>query len=105
MERSNVGQWTTVTYRRKSKFGLANDCVGNFKAAERKVPIFISNISVSTSEKDITDYILAKKKISVKLERIQSKKHKLNHKSFKFFVPESMDEIFLDGNLWPKANL
>lgn len=45
-----------------------------FRAAERKLPIFISNVSRHTSEKDITDYILRKTSVSVLLERINMKK-------------------------------
>lgn len=105
---SSSGQWTTVTYRRRNnrkvrgKFGIGSDSSGNFKAAERKVPIFISNIHVNTTEHDILQYISAKTNVYVKLERIISKKQQL-HKSYKFFVPMSMEKSFLEDDFWPNG--
>lgn len=106
-EQQNSG-WNTVTYknrqsyRYKGKAGIARDVEGSFKAAERKVPIFISNVHKDTLTKDIVSHIQCKTKELVSLERINTKKQK-DHYAFKFFVSETKLSLFLDETIWPKG--
>lgn len=105
-ERDN---WQRVTYRRSQpkyrfsgKSGVAKDYECNFKAAERMVPVFITNIHTDTTENDIIRYISSKTKERVTLEKIIMKMDK-SYKAFKFFVSESKLALFLDENLWPQG--
>lgn len=117
VNKSNVGVhddgecegWQQVTYRRKrpnyrflGKSGVANDRECNFKAAEKKVSVFITNIHNDTTEEDVIRYIYNKTKESVSLEKIFMKKQK-GHKAFRFYVSESKLPMYLDENLWPQG--
>lgn len=103
------GKWTLVTARKstpktrmRGKMGTSSEAEGKFRAADRKVPIFISNVHIDTSEKDITEYILKKTQIPVKLEKIAMKIQD-SHNAYKFFVEESKINMFLDDKLWPRG--
>lgn len=73
-----------------------------FKAAEKFMPIFISNIHNDTTEADITDYIHKKTQERVSLEKISIKKHN-HHLAYKFMVPQNKLSLFLDDKLWPRG--
>lgn len=73
-----------------------------FKAADRKVPIFITNVHKNTSKLDIINYIQKKTKDYVLLEKI-SIKRKCEHDAYKFFVPEYKVPLYLDDKMWPKG--
>lgn len=90
------------TYRYMGKRGVASDLHGRFKAAERKIAIFISNIHKDTNENDIMDYVKLKTQEVISLQRIDIKKQK-NHHAYKFFVSESKLPLFLDEKLWPEG--
>lgn len=66
------------------------------------MPIFITNVHLDTVESDIVDYIREKTQESVTLEKINMKKV-INHKAYKFLVPEPKVPIFLDEKIWPKG--
>lgn len=117
VNKSNVGVhddgecegWQQVTYHRKrpnyrflGKSGVANDRECNFKAAEKKVSVFITNIHNDTTEEDVIRYIYNKTKESVSLEKIFMKKQR-GHKAFRFYVSESKLPMYLDENLWPQG--
>lgn len=102
-------KWTKVEklkrknkYRYSGRTGIARDTDGqfNFKAAEIKVPIFITNIHKETTNKDITDYIYNKTKEKVVLEKI-SIKRQTEYNAYKLFVPQQKISMFLDDELWP----
>ncbi|CAF4843292.1 unnamed protein product [Pieris macdunnoughi] len=102
------GAWQTVTRRKtkcKQRFagmtGQASDGV-NFKAAERFIPIFISNVHKDTVESDIIDYVLKKTQVNISLKKISIKRHN-NHLAYKFMIPEDNLSLFLDDKLWPKG--
>lgn len=82
--------------KRKQRFsgmtGQASDG-DNFKAAERFIPIFISNIHKDTVESDIIDYVLKKTQVNVSLEKISIKRHN-NHLAYKFMIPEDKLSLF-----------
>ncbi|XP_061712887.1 uncharacterized protein LOC133521823 [Cydia pomonella] len=101
--------YETVTYKKKKanyryrgQFGVANDSNTKFKAAERKTPVFISNVHKDTQEKDIIEYIMVKTKEKVFLEKIDIKRD-TGHKAYKFFVSPNKLSLFLDKNIWPQG--
>lgn len=104
------GEWTTVERKRRSKMsyryhghmGVATDTNDKFRAAEKKVPIFITNVHKGTKEIDITSYIHTKTQENVKLEKIVMKTDS-DHDAYKFYVSELKLSTFLDENLWPKG--
>lgn len=108
--KTNQGDgWQVVQPRKRpmryhigGKMGTSNDTVVKFKAAERKVPIFITNIHKDTEEKDIMEYIKEKTGEIVKLQRIYSK-HQQSYSAFKFVVLESKVDLYLDEKLWPRG--
>lgn len=109
VENNNHGPWNKVSYGKKTnkyryhgKSGLARDTECNFKAADKHIPIFITNIHSETTEDDIVKYIHGKTQDSVYLEKITMKKEK-GHKAYKFFVPESKLSRYLDENFWPQG--
>lgn len=104
------GEWKLVENRKKrntnyrylGKTGICNESAGNFKAADLKVPIFITRVHKETTESDIMDYIQRKTQVKVKLEKITFKTEK-NHNAYKFFIDEEKVSIFLDSTLWPQG--
>lgn len=93
-----------MQYKKKSnKFyrgqvGTASVLNGNFKAAERRIPMFTSRIDKDVVDSEITDYILQKTQELVKLEKIKIRNEKF-YKAFKFFVAEfETSSIYLGGN-------
>lgn len=82
--------------------GMARDPVSKFKAADIRVPLFINNVDMQVSTKDITDYIMSKTQITVNLVEIKMKRQK-GYKAYKVFVPRHKLSTFLDENLWPEG--
>jgi hypothetical protein len=73
-----------------------------FRAAERKVLVFISNVNENTCEKDIVRYIHNKTQEKVILEKIAIKRQ-CNYSAYKFFVPHTKLSMFLDDKIWPQG--
>lgn len=101
------GNWTLVQRRKlnkrfAAKSGIAFETGERFKAAEKKTPIFITNVHKDTTQTDITNYIHRKVNESVTLQKISIKRHSA-HDAYKFFVPVNKVHIFLDDKLWPKG--
>lgn len=100
--------WQKVSRRRKSNYryhgtaGTCRDNDGKFKAAETRVPIFITKVHKDTMEKDIKDYIYQKTQEIIMPEKLCFNKDK-GHNAFKFFVSESKVSMFLDNKLWPQG--
>ncbi|KAJ8705884.1 hypothetical protein PYW08_012930 [Mythimna loreyi] len=101
--------WQRVTYRKKrpkyryiGRTGVATDVECQFKAADKKVPVFITNIHSETTEDEIVRYIHSKTQEMVSLEKIIMKKER-DHVAYKFFVSESKLPSYLDENLWPRG--
>lgn len=108
MNKDNDG-WQKVERRRKQlkyrytgKSGVARDVDVNFRAAEKKVPVFITNVHSETKKEDIIKYIHSKTHESVSLQRIITKKQ-TDHSAFKFFVSQAKLSMYLDENLWPEG--
>ncbi|CAG4955884.1 unnamed protein product [Colias eurytheme] len=102
--------WITVQRRKQYKkkqlsgrIGTA-DILNTFKAAERKIPIFITNVHKDTLEADICEYIYKNTKESVELEKIDIKKSS-EYCAYKFFVCSLKKHLFLDEKLWPKGSI
>lgn len=108
--RVNDEGWTEVKkknrYHLKNRLtgmrGVASDSAESFRAAERNVPIFITNVHKSATEADIVSYIMRKTQVSVKLEKINAKRQS-EHYAYKFFVAPSKVQTFLDDKLWPQG--
>lgn len=99
-------EWTVVQrgrYKNRfiGKMGKAITSVETkFKAAETKIPLFISNVNKDTLETDICEYIYNKTQEKVTLEKVIMKKER-PYNSFKIFVSINKIDTFLDNNLWP----
>lgn len=103
----NQGGWQQVVNRKKQtkyrfsgKSGVARDLQCTFRAAERKIPMFISNVHISTTEKDIINYIYNKTEETVSLKKINMKFDR-GHKAYKFLVSEANLSRYMDETLWP----
>lgn len=103
-------EWTTVR-KRKNRFrerfmGKMGQSVidtdEKFRAADRKTPIFITNVNKCTVEADIVKYIEKKTTISIQLEKINLK-NPSEYNAYKFFVPVHQQHIFLDNSIWPQG--
>lgn len=108
-QHNNEQPWETVENRRKSskyrymgKAGVARDSEGTFRAAEKKIPMFITNVHMSTKESDITNHILNKTREKVALERINMK-YDRGHKAYKFFILEANLPKYMNETLWPEG--
>ncbi|XP_060809931.1 uncharacterized protein LOC132904022 [Amyelois transitella] len=82
----------------KGRAAIAPDV--KFKAADVKIPLFISNVSKETCEEDIINYIKEKTNVCVSLKLIKMKSLK-KYNAYKLFVPKNRVDMFLDGALWP----
>lgn len=82
--------------------GKALSNSANFKAAEIKIPVFISNVNKAATEKDISEYIEQKTKEVVKLEKINMKSER-QYNAFKLFIPKHRLNIFMDDTFWPEG--
>lgn len=103
------GEWKTVqrhkprlNYRYLGTMGSSHDKEGRFKAAENKIPIFITKVHKDSSEKDITEYVYNKTKERISLEKIVFRREK-DHRAYKFLVSEEKVSLFLDDKLWPQG--
>ncbi|PZC79122.1 hypothetical protein B5X24_HaOG216811 [Helicoverpa armigera] len=102
--------FTLVQHRKKrptrrfmGKLGcVIVDSDEKFKAADKKIPMFISNVHRETSELDIANYILKKTGEVVNLEKI-SIRRKCEHNAYKFYVSQNKMSIYLDDKLWPQG--
>lgn len=99
--------WKKVTYKkRKNKvpfgtIGKANvGPEGKFKAAETKLPFFISNVSRDTKECDIIAYIKEHTMEEVTLFKIKRQIEK-RYNSYKIYVPKRKLDLFLKDDFWP----
>ena len=103
---NNEKEWQQVSYKKRTKYrfagksGTARDISCNFKAAEKKIPILITNIHSDTTEDDIISYIYSKTQETVCLEKIKIRKDK-GHSAYKFFVSGSKLSLYLDESIWP----
>ena len=104
------GGWTVV---RKKSQKSRNRFIGKtgsvlveseekFRAAERKIPLFITNVHKDSSEIDIITYIKNKTKEDVSLEKILIKRH-CQYDAYKLLVSQSKLPLYLDENLWPQG--
>lgn len=80
---------------------MANEIIG-FKAAERKVPMFISKVHRDTKVCDIEKHIQGKANIPISLQKINTAKRK-DYDAYKFFVPQDKIPFLLDENIWPQG--
>lgn len=101
-------EWTLVQKKRlkyrfigcRGKAESSLDC--KFKAADTKIPLFISNVHKDVSESDIVDYIYQKTKEKVSLVKIKMRKQR-DYNAYKVLVTKHKIDTFLDDNLWPSG--
>ncbi|CAG4930633.1 unnamed protein product [Parnassius apollo] len=105
----NSEDWQKVVYRKKQnkyryigKPGIARDLECTFRAADRKIRMFITNVHVSATEEDITNHIYNKTKEIVNLEKINMKVER-GHKTYKFLISEANLSRNKDETLWPEG--
>ncbi|CAH2088737.1 unnamed protein product [Euphydryas editha] len=107
-ENKKENEWTLVQRRNvKKRFaGMTGKAVSNtegkFKAAELKIPLFISHVSKETTDDDISEYIKTKSNEEVILEKINMRKER-PYNAFKVYIPKSKLSTFLDDKLWPEG--
>lgn len=105
-QNTRTNEWVTVQKRRyRNRFAgktgkAAMDNSEKFKAAEIKIPLFISNVNKETAEEDICEYIKNKTSEVVSLEKIKMKKER-PYNAYKMLVNKNKLEIFLDDQFWP----
>ncbi|XP_060810044.1 uncharacterized protein LOC132904139 [Amyelois transitella] len=75
---------------------------GNFKAADTKIPLLISNVSKETSEDDIVKYIDIKTNENVSLKKLNMRKTK-RYDAYKLYVSKQKLDIFLNDEFWPNG--
>lgn len=81
-QNAKTSEWVTVQNRRyrnrfDGKIGkAATDNTEKFKAAEVKIPLFITNVNKETAEEDVCKYIKNKTSEVVSLEKIKMKKER-----------------------------
>lgn len=103
-------EWITVQRNKLrnrmlgAKGKAATEPDGKFKAADRKIPLFVSNIDKQSSESDIKGHIFDKTQLDVSIKKINMKSEK-NYDAYKIFVPSSKLDVFLDENFWPNGIL
>lgn len=71
-----------------------------FKAADTKIPLYISNVHVEVTEQDIIDYVPERTGETVSLVKIKMSKQR-QYNAFKVFVTKYNIEKFLNDNVWP----
>lgn len=103
------GEWKMVTHRKHKvnnrllgKKGSAIEYEGNFKAADSKVPIFITNVHKDTTAQDISNYVYSKTNECISPERI-SIKNERDYNAYTFLVSKQKLSMFLDDSLWPQG--
>lgn len=107
----NTEKWQKVVYRKKQnkyrysgKSGIARDLECTFRAADKKIPMFITNVHISATERDIINHIYNKTQERVFLEKINMKVER-GHKAYKFMISESNLSIYMDESFWPEGVL
>lgn len=102
--------WQKVTYKKQTRNRFISNqgkAVGvmnsNFKAAAtKKIPLFISNVSKETTERDIVEYIRCKTQTDVTLTKIISRL-KRDYDSYFFSVDSCKVALFLNDEIWPEG--
>ncbi|KAH9638534.1 hypothetical protein HF086_006476 [Spodoptera exigua] len=100
--------WTLVQNKKpKNRFegntGTASPNANfKFRAADSKIPLFITNVDKETTEKDICDYIQNKTQEIVQLQKINMKSER-PYNAFKLFVSKYKLNKFLDDKIWPEG--
>ncbi|XP_049887025.1 uncharacterized protein LOC126381609 [Pectinophora gossypiella] len=74
--------------------------VNTFKAADTKIPLFISNVHKDVAEQDIINYIHEKTGEIVTLVKIKMKQER-KYNAYKLFVTKYKLATFLDDKIWP----
>lgn len=71
-----------------------------FKAADIKIPLFISNVNKEVSSQHICEYIQSKAQVTAIIEKINMKQEK-PYNAFKISIPKQKVEMLLNEDFWP----
>ncbi|KAJ2937235.1 hypothetical protein O0L34_g19428 [Tuta absoluta] len=71
-----------------------------FKAADIRIPLFISNVNKEVEPQGICEYIESKAQVNVDVEKINMK-YSRPYSAYKIFVPKHKLEMFLNDEFWP----
>lgn len=98
-------EWKLVENKKRARFtgkkGVAmSNLSDKFRAADIKIPLFISYVNKEALEEDICNYIKSKTSETVSLEKIKMKKER-SYNAFKCYVSKNKLDTFLDDHLWP----
>uniref|UniRef100_A0A2A4JWF6 Uncharacterized protein n=1 Tax=Heliothis virescens TaxID=7102 RepID=A0A2A4JWF6_HELVI len=98
--------WSTVRYKRRktmNRRGVAQPLEQfNFRAAERKISLYISRVHKETTPSDIEAFIKYKTELNVQVYKINNVNNEFN--AFKVIVPLNSVDLFLNDNgdrFWP----
>ncbi|KAH9637171.1 hypothetical protein HF086_016193 [Spodoptera exigua] len=99
-------EWSTVQYKRRkiiNRRGVAQPLEQfNFKAAERKISLYVSRVHKETTPGDIEAFIKYKTDLNVQVYKINKINNEFN--AFKVIVPLNSVDLFLNDNgdrFWP----
>lgn len=101
-------KWITVQRKRlKNRFSATQgkaviNVEDKFRAAETKISLFVNNVSLDTSEDDISQYIFDRTQIKVVLSKISPKSPR-QYNSYRIEVPKTKLSLFLDDSFWPEG--
>lgn len=101
-------KWITVQRKRlRNRFSATQgkaviNVEDKFRAAETKISLFVNNVSLDTSEGDISQYIFDRTQIKVVLSKISSKTPR-QYNSYRIEVPKTKLSLFLDDSFWPEG--
>lgn len=99
-------EWINVQRRKLrnrfiGKTGKATtELEGKFKAADIKMPLFVSNVHKDVSEEDIIKYIRDKTGEIITIEKVVIKENR-DYNAYKAYVSKNRLSLFLDENIWP----
>ncbi|CAH2085982.1 unnamed protein product [Euphydryas editha] len=101
-------EWIIVTNKRKKNSNRYGNKIGsaiqtsNFKSADLKVPIFITNVHKDTKPESISEYVYKQTNEKISLIKISQRKER-GYNAFKIFVPRHKLYMFLNEKLWPEG--
>lgn len=73
-----------------------------FRAADKKIPLFVHQVNKQTSSNNIVEYIKERTGLLVDIKKINMLKQK-RYDAYKIFVPHTEVTAFLSDSFWPEG--
>lgn len=73
-----------------------------FRAADKKIPLFVHQVNKQTSSDNIVEYIKERTGLLVDIKKINMLKQK-RYDAYKIFVPHTKVTAFLSDSFWPEG--